>query len=78
MQGLLTTASKTDGEYRYNFATVPFLAECLKLLISCWLLRRQTVKTPEVWQLGLSNLEVLQKSARQNCLIGLGCCRQPE
>ena len=48
VQGLLTTASKTNGDYRYNFATVPFLAECLKLLISCWLLRRQTVKTPEV------------------------------
>lgn len=48
VQGLLTTASKTDGEYRYNFATVPFLAECLKLLISCWLLRKQATENPEV------------------------------
>lgn len=31
-QGLLTTASKSNGEYRYNFATVPFLAEVLKLV----------------------------------------------
>jgi hypothetical protein len=31
-QGLLTTASKSNGEYRYNFATVPFLAEILKLV----------------------------------------------
>jgi hypothetical protein len=31
-QGLLTTASKSNGEYRYNFATVPFLAEVFKLV----------------------------------------------
>jgi solute carrier family 35 (UDP-sugar transporter), member A1/2/3 len=31
-QGLLTTASKSNGEYKYNFATVPFLAELLKLV----------------------------------------------
>lgn len=48
MQGLLTTASKTNGQYAFNFATVPFLAEILKLLISCWLLRRQKLEDPEV------------------------------
>lgn len=41
MQGLLTTASKRNGSYRYNFATVPLLAELLKLLISTFLLHRQ-------------------------------------
>jgi len=46
-QGLLTTASKSGGEYAYNFATVPFLAEVLKLLISCWLLRQQRQHDPE-------------------------------
>ncbi|KAK9832370.1 hypothetical protein WJX74_007893 [Apatococcus lobatus] len=41
-QGLLTTASKdSTGRYAYNFATIPFLAECLKLCISTFLLSRQ-------------------------------------
>jgi len=31
-QGLLTTASKENGIYTYNFATVPFLAEVIKLV----------------------------------------------
>jgi UDP-sugar transporter A1/2/3 len=31
-QGLLTTASKENGIYTYNFATVPFLAEAIKLV----------------------------------------------
>lgn len=39
-QGLLTTASKIDGKYRYNFATVPFLAEIIKLLVSVAFLRQ--------------------------------------
>lgn len=47
-QGLLTTASKNkDGGYDYNFATVPFLAECLKLLISCYLLGSQIKNNPD-------------------------------
>ncbi|CAL8470883.1 g10425 [Coccomyxa elongata] len=46
-QGLLTTASKSDGSYRYNFATVPLLAEILKLLISSFLLQRQRRSNPE-------------------------------
>ncbi|KAK9805243.1 hypothetical protein WJX72_008374 [[Myrmecia] bisecta] len=47
-QGLLTTASKSGGGYAYNFATVPFLAESLKLLISCYLLQNQKQQTPEL------------------------------
>ena len=46
-QGLLTTASKTDGEYLYNFATVPLLAELLKLSISCYLFTQQAKQQPE-------------------------------
>ena len=46
-QGLLTTASKErDGSYAYNFATVPLLAEALKLSVSALLLyqRRATAR----------------------------------
>ncbi len=46
-QGLLTTASKTNGGYAYNFATVPLLAEALKLVISTLLLQRQRRTQPE-------------------------------
>ena len=46
-QGLLTTASKRDGSYEYNFATVPFLAEGVKFLISYHLLRRQKATDPK-------------------------------
>ena len=46
LQGLLTSASKHDGTYRYNFATVPFLAELLKLVISSALLQRQKRVNP--------------------------------
>jgi UDP-sugar transporter A1/2/3 len=46
-QGLLTTASKTNGSYSYNFATVPFLAEVVKLLISWNLLQQQRRDNPE-------------------------------
>lgn len=49
-QGLLTTASKTGGSYAYNFATVPFLAEALKLGISYNLLRRQRKEDPKAAQ----------------------------
>lgn len=46
-QGLLTTASKTTGAYTYNFATVPFLAEIIKLVTSSALLYRQTLSDPK-------------------------------
>lgn len=47
--GLLTTASKSsDGSYGYNSASVPFLAEALKLTVSMYLLRNQQRTNPEV------------------------------
>lgn len=40
--GLLTTASQNvDGDYSYNVATVPMLAEVLKLGVSLFLLQRE-------------------------------------
>jgi hypothetical protein len=38
-QGLLMEGSKVGGKYPYNSATVPLLAETLKLLMSLVLLR---------------------------------------
>lgn len=53
--GLLTTASKSkDGSYAYNSATVPFLAEALKLTVSMYLLRSQQRTNPEVDILGFT------------------------
>ena len=46
-QGLLTTASKSDGVYKYNFATVPLLAELIKLITSALLLSRQITADPK-------------------------------
>ena len=47
-QGLLTTASKAPGGgYGYNTASVPLLAEALKLVVSAWLLARQRRVAPE-------------------------------
>ncbi|KAL1807354.1 hypothetical protein DCAR_0522659 [Daucus carota subsp. sativus] len=45
-QGILTTLSQTDGTYKYDYATVPFLAEVFKLLVSGILLRREFLKLP--------------------------------
>lgn len=45
-QGLLTSASKSGGGYAYDFATVPFLAELVKLGISYGLLERQRAADP--------------------------------
>lgn len=45
-QGLLTSASKTNGGYAYNPATVPFFSELTKLSISAYLLRRQMRSDP--------------------------------
>lgn len=30
-QGILTTLSQSDGGYKYDYATVPFLAEVFKV-----------------------------------------------
>lgn len=49
LQGLLTTASKAPGGgYGYNTASVPLLAEALKLAVSAWLLARQRRTAPEL------------------------------
>ena len=46
-QGLLTTASKVDGRYLYNFGVVVLLAETLKLAISVYLLQKSRAQDPE-------------------------------
>ncbi|KAK1376646.1 CMP-sialic acid transporter 1 [Heracleum sosnowskyi] len=45
-QGILTTLSQTNGAYKYDYATVPFLAEVFKLLVSGILLRREFLRPP--------------------------------
>lgn len=45
-QGILTTLSQTNGTYKYDYATVPFLAEVFKLLVSGILLRREFLRLP--------------------------------
>ncbi|XP_068659930.1 CMP-sialic acid transporter 1-like [Aristolochia californica] len=40
-QGILTTLSQSNGRYVYDYATVPFLAEVLKLVVSSFLLWRE-------------------------------------
>ncbi|CAN0925918.1 CMP-sialic acid transporter 1 [Linum grandiflorum] len=41
-QGILTTLSQTKGRYLYDYATVPFLAELYKLVVSASLLWRES------------------------------------
>ncbi|RZB49697.1 CMP-sialic acid transporter 1 isoform C [Glycine soja] len=45
-QGILTTLSQSNGEYKYDYATVPFLAEVFKLAVSSLLLWRECKKSP--------------------------------
>ncbi|XP_057849251.1 CMP-sialic acid transporter 1 isoform X1 [Cryptomeria japonica] len=40
-QGILTVLSQSNGSYKYDYATVPFLAEIFKLAVSCVLLWRE-------------------------------------
>ncbi|XP_020587652.1 CMP-sialic acid transporter 1 [Phalaenopsis equestris] len=40
-QGILTTLSQTNGRYKYDYATIPFLAEVFKLLASSFFLWRE-------------------------------------
>lgn len=40
-QGILTTLSQSNGGYKYDYATVPFLAEVFKLVVSSILLWRE-------------------------------------
>ncbi|CAK9873518.1 unnamed protein product [Sphagnum jensenii] len=48
--GILTTVSQTSGGYKYDYATVPFLGELLKLLVSTFLLWKEsnTPKPPRI------------------------------
>ncbi|XP_058738743.1 CMP-sialic acid transporter 1 [Vicia villosa] len=45
-QGILTTLSQTNGTYKYDYATVPFLAEVFKLAVSSLLLWKECQKSP--------------------------------
>ncbi|KAI5647159.1 hypothetical protein M9H77_33164 [Catharanthus roseus] len=45
-QGILTTLSQSNGGYKYDYATVPFLAEVFKLLVSSVLLWRELKRVP--------------------------------
>lgn len=45
-QGILTALSQSNGSYKYNYATIPFLAEIFKLAVSCFLLWRQLGALP--------------------------------
>nr|CAN60247.1 hypothetical protein VITISV_039397 [Vitis vinifera] len=44
--GILTTLSQSNGGYKYDYATVPFLAEVFKLLVSSVLLWRECKRSP--------------------------------
>ncbi|EXC02948.1 CMP-sialic acid transporter 1 [Morus notabilis] len=45
-QGILTTLSQSNGKYLYDYATVPFLAEVFKLVVSSILLWRECQASP--------------------------------
>ncbi|KAI4355195.1 hypothetical protein L6164_003989 [Bauhinia variegata] len=45
-QGILTTLSQSNGGYKYDYATVPFLAEVFKLVVSSLLLWKERQKSP--------------------------------
>ncbi|URE36214.1 hypothetical protein MUK42_34436 [Musa troglodytarum] len=40
-QGILTTLSQSHGKYKYDYATVPFLAEVFKLMVSGFFLWKE-------------------------------------
>ncbi|XP_024459992.1 CMP-sialic acid transporter 1 isoform X2 [Populus trichocarpa] len=45
-QGILTTLSQSNGKYLYDYATVPFLAEVFKLVLSSLLVWRECQISP--------------------------------
>ncbi|KAL6982016.1 hypothetical protein U1Q18_023633 [Sarracenia purpurea var. burkii] len=45
-QGILTTLSQSNGGYKYDYATVPFLAEVFKLIVTGFLLWREIQMLP--------------------------------
>ncbi|RXH78147.1 hypothetical protein DVH24_040118 [Malus domestica] len=46
--GILTTLSQSNGKYEYDYATVPFLAEVFKLIVSSFLLWRERRISPSI------------------------------
>ncbi|KAL2478710.1 CMP-sialic acid transporter 1 [Forsythia ovata] len=63
-QGILTTLSQSNGGYKYDYATVPFLAEVLKLIVSSVLLWRDCQKSPPPkmtteWKSIMGNLKIV-------------------
>ncbi|XP_039058071.1 CMP-sialic acid transporter 1-like [Hibiscus syriacus] len=45
-QGILTNLSQTNGKYKYDYTTIPFLAEVFKLMVSSVFLWRDSKKSP--------------------------------
>ncbi|XP_006657011.1 CMP-sialic acid transporter 1 [Oryza brachyantha] len=41
-QGILTTLSQSNGKYKYDYATIPFLAELFKLSVSSFFLWKES------------------------------------
>ncbi|XP_042506238.1 CMP-sialic acid transporter 1-like isoform X2 [Macadamia integrifolia] len=63
-QGILTTLSQSGGGYKYDYATVPFLAEVFKLLVSSILLLRECKSSPfprmtTEWKSIMGNLKIV-------------------
>ncbi|KAL2468797.1 CMP-sialic acid transporter 1 [Forsythia ovata] len=63
-QGILTTLSQSNGGYKYDYATVPFLAEVFKLIVSAVLLWRECQKSPPPkmtteWKSIMGNLKIV-------------------
>ncbi|CAD5333682.1 unnamed protein product [Arabidopsis thaliana] len=65
-QGILTTLSQSDGGYKYDYATVPFLAEFFKLIISGLFLWREmrtssstTSRITTDWKSIMGNLKIV-------------------
>ncbi|KAL7257350.1 hypothetical protein ACSBR1_003618 [Camellia fascicularis] len=72
-QGILTTLSQSNGGYKYDYATVPFLAEAFKLAVSGLLLwrecqnsspRRMTTEWKIKWKFMMLRFGVIFNMAR--------------
>ncbi|CAE6202485.1 unnamed protein product [Arabidopsis arenosa] len=65
-QGILTTLSQSNGGYKYDYATVPFLAEVFKLIVSGLFLWREmrtssstTSRITTDWKSIMGNLKIV-------------------
>ncbi|XP_047952326.1 CMP-sialic acid transporter 1-like isoform X2 [Salvia hispanica] len=63
-QGILTTLSQSNGGYKYDYATVPFLAEVFKLIVSSLMLWRECQASPPPkittdWRSIMGNLKIV-------------------